>query len=191
MAFVFLRVIERLKPMKSMRGVWLVMGILALGFAGGAGVKAQENLDQGKSGAQLFASDCAICHKTSAGLSKGYPLGLEGFLREHYTASRESAAAIAAYVQATDKGAPPTAGRAAKKGKDDKTKDDKTKGDAKKPDSGKPAAPSDAISGDTKPADSNKPADAKPADTKPADTKPADKNPSDGQPPDISAPEKK
>jgi hypothetical protein len=191
MAFVFLRVIERLKVMKSMRGAWPVMCVLALWFADSAGVKAQENLDQGKSGAQLFASDCAICHKTSAGLSKGYPLGLEGFLREHYTASRESAAAIAAYVQATDKGAPPAAARTAKKGKDDKSKDDKSKGDAKKPDNGKPASPSDAKSGDTKPADADKPADAKPAEAKPADAKPAEKKPSDGQPPDISAPEKK
>src|SRR5471030_276454 len=87
------------------RGIGLAIGALALGIAGGAG--AQENLDQGKSAAQLFASDCAICHKTTAGLSKGRLLGLDGFLREHYTASRESAAAIANYIQATDKGPPP------------------------------------------------------------------------------------
>ena len=43
------------------RGIRLAVGVLALVFAGAAG--AQENLDQGKSGAQLYASDCAICHK--------------------------------------------------------------------------------------------------------------------------------
>src|SRR5471030_778504 len=107
---------ERSMAMKFLnRGIGLAIGALAVGFVGG--VRAQENLDQGKSGAQLFASDCAICHKTSAGLSRGHVLGLDNFLREHYSASRESAAAIAAYVQATDKGpAAPLSARAAKKG---------------------------------------------------------------------------
>ena len=44
----------------------LVAGVLALCFASSAG--AQENLDQGKTGAQLYASDCAICHKSPQGL---------------------------------------------------------------------------------------------------------------------------
>ena len=79
-------------------------------FVGQAG--AQENLDSGKTPAQLFASDCAICHKSPNGLSKpgnalGGLRGLQGFLREHYTASREAAAAIAAYVQAADRGPAP------------------------------------------------------------------------------------
>jgi hypothetical protein len=180
------------------RGIGLAFGALALGMAGGAG--AQENLDQGKSGAQLFASDCAICHKTTAGLSKGRVLGLDGFLREHYTASRESAAAIAAYVQATDKGAPaPGPAKPTKKGagKSDAKGDDKSKGSEKKSDGGKPA---DGKSGDSKPADAKpaevkpseaKPSEAKPSEPKPSQAKPNENKPSDGQPPDIYKPEKK
>src|SRR5476651_432356 len=152
---------ERSMAMKFLnRGIGLAIGALTVGFAGGVG--AQENLDQGKSGAQLFASDCAICHKTSAGLSRGHLLGLDSFLREHYTASRESAGAIAAYIQATDKGPPPAAGaKPAKRKTDNKT--DK-KDDEKKPDGGKPA---DAKSS------AGKPGDAKPGDAKSSAAKPA------------------
>jgi hypothetical protein len=49
----------------------------------------------------LFASDCTGggCHKGPQGLAKGQSQSsLAGFLREHYTNSRESAAAIAAYL---------------------------------------------------------------------------------------------
>jgi hypothetical protein len=48
--------------------------------------------------AALFNSDCtgAGCHKGPQGLAKGQSQGsLAGFLREHYTNSRESAAALA------------------------------------------------------------------------------------------------
>jgi hypothetical protein len=54
-----------------------------------------------KPAAQLFASDCtgAGCHKSPQGLAKGQGTGsLASFLREHYTNSRESAAALAAYL---------------------------------------------------------------------------------------------
>jgi hypothetical protein len=172
------------------RGIRLALGVLALAFASGAG--AQENLDLGKSGAQLFASDCAICHKTTAGLSKGRLLGLDSFLREHYTASRESAGAIAAYIQATDKGpAAPAAGKPAKRTAKGDAKGDK-KGDEKKPDTGKAGAakPGDAKSGDAKPAET-KPAEAKPAEPKPSESKPNENKPSDDRPPDIYKPEKK
>ena len=60
---------------------------------------AQTNLDQGKSAAQIFASDCAECHKAPRSLANGKTAsGLADFLREHYTTSREQAAALAAYV---------------------------------------------------------------------------------------------
>jgi mono/diheme cytochrome c family protein len=60
---------------------------------------AQTNIDQGKTPAEIFATDCATCHKTPRGLANGKnTLMLSGFLREHYTASREQAAALAAYV---------------------------------------------------------------------------------------------
>jgi hypothetical protein len=60
-----------------------------------------ENFSANKTPAQLFQSDCtgAGCHKGPGGLAKNSSsLGLAGFLREHYTNSRESAAALAAYL---------------------------------------------------------------------------------------------
>src|ERR1041385_8398695 len=51
--------------------------------------------------AALFASDCtgSGCHKGPQGLGKNAGIGgLAGFLREHYTNSRESAAALANYL---------------------------------------------------------------------------------------------
>jgi hypothetical protein len=138
------------------RGFALAFGAWALAAVGTA--QAQENLDQGKSGAQLFASDCAICHKTTAGLSRGRVLGLDSFLREHYTASRESAASIANYIQATDKGPAPVPPVRTKK-------KDAGKGDDKKPGTGKP---DEAKPSDTKPSDS-KSSDKKPAEAKPAE----------------------
>lgn len=60
---------------------------------------AQTNLDQGKSAAQIFAIDCAECHKAAHGLANGKnSAALTDFLREHYTTSRDQAAALAAYV---------------------------------------------------------------------------------------------
>ena len=60
---------------------------------------AQTNIDQGKSAAEIFTTDCATCHKTTRGLAAGKnSLMLSSFLREHYTASRDQAAALAAYV---------------------------------------------------------------------------------------------
>jgi hypothetical protein len=57
-------------------------------------------LDKGKTAAQLYATDCAICHKSPQSITQAPGLfGLESFLREHYTASRESAASIAAYLK--------------------------------------------------------------------------------------------
>jgi hypothetical protein len=50
---------------------------------------------------QLFTSDCtgAGCHKGPQGLAKGQSQSsLAGFLREHYTNSRESAAALSRYL---------------------------------------------------------------------------------------------
>jgi hypothetical protein len=49
----------------------------------------------------LFQADCTGggCHKGPQGLAKGQSQGsLAGFLREHYTNSRESAASLSAYL---------------------------------------------------------------------------------------------
>jgi hypothetical protein len=78
-----------------------VLLILAAAAFGADPVTAQEDLTRGKTPAQLFASDCADCHKTPRGLtSRGNANALADFLRVHYTASRESAAAIAGYLVA-------------------------------------------------------------------------------------------
>ena len=90
----------------SSRRVGLAVAALALLVAGPA--LAQEDIDAGKTPAQLYAQDCAICHKTPHGLTKvGGLLALQNYLRVHYTASRQSAAAIAAYLMSADSKEPP------------------------------------------------------------------------------------
>jgi hypothetical protein len=65
---------------------------------------AFENFDQGKSPAQLFTSDCGICHNSPAGLgAQMAPQALSGFLTEHYTASKETADVLASYLVAVGK----------------------------------------------------------------------------------------
>lgn len=62
---------------------------------------AQVNIDQDKTPAHIYASDCAVCHKSIRGLANGRgSSALTGFLAEHYTSSRQEAAAVAAYVLA-------------------------------------------------------------------------------------------
>jgi hypothetical protein len=61
--------------------------------------RAQTNIDQGKSASQIFSNACAECHKSAVGLGRGKNAStVAEFLREHYTTSREQAAALAAYV---------------------------------------------------------------------------------------------
>lgn len=65
-----------------------------------AGVAAlAQNLDEGKSPAQLYAASCAECHRNPRDLTRAASsMNLESFLRQHYTISREDAAAMARYV---------------------------------------------------------------------------------------------
>jgi hypothetical protein len=75
--------------------------------------QAQTNIDQGKSPAEIFANDCGTCHKSARGLANGRgSSGLASFLVEHYTASKDQAAALAAYVMGAGGGeaAPATRG---------------------------------------------------------------------------------
>jgi hypothetical protein len=120
---------------------WTMLALIALALSSPA--SGQDSLDKGKTPAQLFASDCSSCHKSPQGLAKsGGLFGLDSFLREHYTASRESAAAIANYLKSMDS-RPSGSGRATKRsGKGD----DKAKPEAKK----KPAAKADDAKGDEK-----------------------------------------
>jgi len=161
--------------------------LLGFLFVLGSPLRAQENLDSGKSPAALFASDCVICHKSPQGLAKGRVLELDSFLREHYTASRESAAAIAAYLQSA--GNAPAPGSATKRtGKGD----DKPKAAEKKPATGKSV---DTKTGDTKPSEAKpseaKPSEAKPSEAKPSEAKPSEAKPSEAKPSDAKPSESK
>jgi outer membrane biosynthesis protein TonB len=109
---------RRIAPVTVPRTFALTIGFLAVVLSAviASPSLAQTNIDQGKSPAELFANDCAACHKTTRGLANGEnSLSLSVFLREHYTASRDQAAALAAYVLANGGNAPapkPTVERA-------------------------------------------------------------------------------
>jgi hypothetical protein len=84
------------------RGVVLVYVVAAL--TGGA-ARAQD-LDQNKSATKLFANNCATCHHSARGLTKGrFSWSLSNYLQQHYTSSPASAQALAGYLLSVD--APP------------------------------------------------------------------------------------
>jgi hypothetical protein len=79
----------------------IVMLFAAAAAFGAGSAVAQEDLTRGKTPAQLYASDCAECHRNPRALgNRTSPYSLASFLRVHYTASRESAAALANYLVA-------------------------------------------------------------------------------------------
>src|SRR6516164_638396 len=83
-------------------GVRLTISSLALCVASSAG--AQGNLDQSKTTAQLYASNCATCHESPQSVSDTKSLSeLERFLSQHYTSNRESAANLAAYLKGQER----------------------------------------------------------------------------------------
>lgn len=153
------------------RSVGLATAILALCLAGPAG--AEENLDSGKTGAQLFASDCAICHKNPGSLAKaGGPFGLSDFLREHYTTSSQSASIIAAYVESVARAQAP--GRRPGATKRTAKGDEKAKAGEKKPGT--------ARSGEAK---SGKPAEPKTSEPKTSEPKTSEPKTSEPRPPEA------
>jgi len=78
----------------SLAAVALVIGCLTA-----AGVHAQENLDAGKTPAQIFSGTCNACHKSARGLLRSVPASsLSGFLRQHYTTSSNQANVLASYL---------------------------------------------------------------------------------------------
>jgi hypothetical protein len=104
---------QPIKPKEAgvFRGVAPAIGLF-IGLVP-AMAQAQTNIDQGKSPADIFANDCATCHKSARGLANGRgSSGLASFLVEHYTASKDQAAALAAYVMGAGGGeaAPATRG---------------------------------------------------------------------------------
>ncbi len=172
------------------RGIGLAAGLLVLALA--APVAAQENLDSGKTGAQLYAADCAICHKSAQALKKsGGIFGLSSFLREHYTASRKSAAAIASYLDSV--GSPPAQKKPAGATKRTAKGDEKAKagekkakpksGDAKSEKPDKKDKPSDAKTSEPKSESKSEPkGEAKPSEPKSGEAKPAEAKTKDSKP---------
>jgi len=105
-------VVER----ETIRGVGVVqrfapvMGavlVTAMAVIAAGPLRGQTNIDQGKSASELFANYCVVCHKSTRGLANGRNnLTLSLFLREHYAASSQQAAALAAYVISAGGNAP-------------------------------------------------------------------------------------
>lgn len=159
--------------------VLILTGVILALAAGRAG--AQDNRDAGKKPAELFANDCGGCHKSPAGLTKSPGMfGLDSFLREHYTASRQSAALIAGYLRSVD--AEQGAAVTTKRRKSEPKSESRSKsGDRPAADSKKPDAKADAKS-ESKPA-SEKPAAPKATETKPAESKPEETKPAETKPP--------
>jgi hypothetical protein len=154
----------------------------ALGLVNGAG--AQENLDRGKSPAQLFASDCSVCHKSPQGLARaGGLLGLDNFLRTHYTASRETASAIATYLKSVGAGPPARAIKRSAKGDEKAQSDDKKKSGAKPGEAKGTGKKSDAAA--------SKSSEPKSSEPKSSEPKPSESKPFEPRPADILAPEPK
>jgi mono/diheme cytochrome c family protein len=97
------------KPERTFGGVRVMSPMFrVLAFAGALVVaatdaRAQENLDQGQSGAKLFAASCVTCHRSARGLAKGrMSFTLSYYLRQHYTSSAASAQTLTAYLQSVD-----------------------------------------------------------------------------------------
>jgi hypothetical protein len=71
--------------------------LVIVGFATDR-VRAQ-NLEAGKSAAQIFSGNCTACHKGARGLLRTVPPGsLPGFLRQHYTTGPDMARMLSAYL---------------------------------------------------------------------------------------------
>ena len=89
----------------SRHGTRLAVGSLVLCFASSAG--AQGSLEAGKTAVQLYAANCASCHKSPQSVTKTTGIfGLESYLRDHYTPSAQSAAIIAAYLEGLERQSP-------------------------------------------------------------------------------------
>ena len=83
--------------MCAMSVVLMIMGALMSGTA------QAEDLEQGKSGAKLFAANCAHCHRSPRGLAKDrVSWTLSRFLQQHYTSGSASAQTLTAFLQSVD-----------------------------------------------------------------------------------------
>ncbi len=167
----------------------LAMATLAFGLAGPAA--GQESLDAGKSGPQLFASDCALCHKSPQGLAKsGGIFGLSGFLKQHYTASQETANIIAKYLESLPNGSEPSkrTGPAKRTAKGDEK--EKKLGASKPGDAKSSAKPADSKTTEPK-ASEPKALEPKASEAKPAEAKSEPKAENKTEPKSETKPEAK
>ena len=100
-----------------LKAMWCGGILFALGVAVVLIPARAQNLDEGKSGARLFADTCVTCHHRAKGLSKGrFRLSLYLFLQQHYASNSSAAWELASYLESVDetpRGRPPRA--AAKK----------------------------------------------------------------------------
>ena len=81
------------------RALSLAAVTLLIGCLTAAAVRAVENLEAGKSPAQIFAGTCNACHKSPRGLLRSVPASsLSGFLRQHYTTSSDMASVLSSYL---------------------------------------------------------------------------------------------
>ncbi|MFY9992287.1 MAG: hypothetical protein WAL40_14865 [Rhodoplanes sp.] len=82
-------------------------GLIGLAALGAPDARAQTDLSAGMSPAQLFAANCAACHRSPRGLARGRdPATVAYFLRDHYTTRPGIAAALASYL-ASNRGPAP------------------------------------------------------------------------------------
>ena len=96
-----------------MRAIWCGWILLALGVAALLLPARAQNLDEGKSGARLFADSCVTCHHRAKGLTKGrLRLSLYLFLQEHYASNSSAAWQLASYLESVDEGGRPRAASA-------------------------------------------------------------------------------
>jgi hypothetical protein len=101
------------------RALSLATVTLLIGCLTAVAVRAVENLEAGKSPAQIFAGTCNACHKSPRGLLRSVPpSSLPGFLRQHYTTSSDMASVLASYLVANGGTDTRSQGKEAKQGKD-------------------------------------------------------------------------
>jgi hypothetical protein len=137
----------------------IVFGIVG---AVASGPSLAQDFTEGKSPAQLFAGDCAACHKSPQGLAKSDARSVASFLREHYTTKPEMADALAAYLLSSgrasasnDAGRPESSRNGPNRNADLRPRAPIGTGDdTRSPDSGEGPKSSAKLHGTGKPADS-------------------------------------
>src|ERR1035437_9501893 len=72
-------------------------GLCLAGVAGPMASASAQDIDAGKTPAQLYAASCVLCHKKPQDVARAGVARGEGFLRQHYTTGKEEAAMMAAY----------------------------------------------------------------------------------------------